>query len=238
MPFCTNCGSQLPPNSKFCPGCGTKVPTTAVAEKAAHYSSANRSPDDLLAPSKSNQNQGSLTGTTQAVRSYIASASEEEKEKKYGQQKWGLFETDYQRRKGITTEESLQEIEDFANNGVTVKVGGPQASSSSSAASYHTASTGSTPSGGYASETYGVSRTGTTQGFSQANMNEVNGRGGFGGAGGAAGGFGSTSGGGRGQGTGTFGNGGDCDAGARFFMQHQENEARKFKPGYKGQPYK
>jgi hypothetical protein len=30
---------------------------------------------------------------------------------KYGQQKWGLFETNYQRNKGITTEQSLQEIE-------------------------------------------------------------------------------------------------------------------------------
>lgn len=52
-----------------------------------------------------------LTNTTQAVRSYAASASQAEKEKKYGQQKWGLFETNYQRNKGITTDESLQEIE-------------------------------------------------------------------------------------------------------------------------------
>jgi len=52
-----------------------------------------------------------LTGTTQAVRSYAASASQAEKEKKFGQQKWGLFETNYQRNKGITTDESLQEIE-------------------------------------------------------------------------------------------------------------------------------
>lgn len=234
MPFCTNCGSQLPPSSKFCPGCGTKVPTTTVTAKAAQFSSANRSPDSLLAPSTSSkQGQGSLTGTTQAVRTYIAGASEEEKEKKYGQQKWGLFETDYQRRKGITTEESLQEIEDFARNGVTV--GG-------------SASRGSAPANSAAGGAYGTATTGSTRGFSQANVREVDGRGGFGGA--AAGGPGSPRGaggfgggsprgpGGRGQGTGTFGSGDQSDAGARFFMQHQENEARKFKPGYKGQPYK
>jgi len=52
-----------------------------------------------------------LTGTTQAVRSYAESATQAEKEKKYGQQKWGLFETNYQRNKGITTDESLKEIE-------------------------------------------------------------------------------------------------------------------------------
>lgn len=236
MPFCTNCGSQLPPSSKFCPGCGTKVPTTTVTAKAAQFSSANRSPDSLLAPSKQTQGQGSLTGTTQAVRTYIAGASEEEKEKKYGQQKWGLFETDYQRRKGITTEESLQEIEDFARNGVTV--GGTATRSTASATSAATA--GYSGSAGYTSAgSYGVATAGTTQGFSQANVREVDGRGGFGGAAGSprgAGGFGGV--GGRGQGTGTFGSGDQCDAGAKFFAQHQQNEARKFKPGYKGQPYK
>ncbi len=54
-----------------------------------------------------------LTGTTQAVRSYVASAPQAEKEKKYNQQQWGLFETNYQRNKGITTDDSLNEIEVF-----------------------------------------------------------------------------------------------------------------------------
>ena len=236
MPFCTNCGTQLPPSSKFCPGCGTKVPESTVTAKAAQFSAANRSPDALLAPSKANQNQGSLTGTTQAVRSYIATASEEEKEKKYGQQKWGLFETDYQRRKGITTEESLQEIENFSRYGVAVS-GNPSKTSSSA--------TSSSSSYSAAGGSYGTATTGTTRGFSQANLREVDGRGGFGSSSssgsGAAGRFGSSSAGsprGRGQGTESFGSGDSCDAGARFFMQHQENEARKFKPGYKGQPYK
>jgi len=62
-------------------------------------------------------NEEDLTSVTSAVRSYTASASQSEKTKKYGQQKWGLFETNYQRNKGITTEESLQEIEDFAKSG-------------------------------------------------------------------------------------------------------------------------
>ena len=233
MPFCTNCGSQLPPSSKFCPECGTKAPETNVSSKAAQFSSANRSPDSLLAPSKQNQG-GSLTGTTQAVRSYMASASEEEKEKKYGQQKWGLFETDYQRRKGITTEQSLQEIEDFAKNGVTVGASGRSTSQMTS------------PPRGASSDVYGTATPGTTRGFSQANAREFDGgsggRAGFTGSANSprsgAGGFGSGSGSGRGQGTGTFGNGDQCDAGAKFFMQHQETEARKYKPGYKGQPYK
>ena len=59
---------------------------------------------------------------TAAVRSYSAAAPQAEKEKKYGQQKWGLFETDYQRRKGITTEQSLQEIEQFCEGGGEVVV--------------------------------------------------------------------------------------------------------------------
>lgn len=52
-----------------------------------------------------------MSNTVDAVRNYANNASESEKNQKYGQQKWGLFETNYQRNKGITTDESLQEIE-------------------------------------------------------------------------------------------------------------------------------
>ena len=64
------------------------------------------------------QDSAGLTSVTSSVRSYVAGASEEEKSKRYNQQKWKLFETNYQREKGITTEQSLQEIENFANHGI------------------------------------------------------------------------------------------------------------------------
>ena len=68
-------------------------------------------------------NPENLTTVTGAVRANLASASEEQKDKKYGQQKWGMFETHYQRTKGITTEQSLQEIEDFAKHHGTTPSG-------------------------------------------------------------------------------------------------------------------
>ena len=59
-----------------------------------------------------------LVETTSATRDYIANASDKEKSEKKTKQEWGLFETNYQRTKGITTDESLKEIEEFARTGV------------------------------------------------------------------------------------------------------------------------
>lgn len=53
------------------------------------------------------------------IRKANANASDKDKQAKYGQQKWGLFETNYQRNKGITLEQSLQEIEGSARSGNT-----------------------------------------------------------------------------------------------------------------------
>merc|ERR1712137_474203 len=79
---------------------------------------------DLLSASMSNYTNEQLKDTTGAVRNYMANASEKEKTEKKGQQQWGLFETNYQRNKGISTDQSLNEIEQFCKDGVTVNVGG------------------------------------------------------------------------------------------------------------------
>ena len=63
------------------------------------------------------QDSPNLTSVTSAVRSYAASASTEER-KKIWTTKMGTFETNYQRNKGITTDESLQEIENFSQHGI------------------------------------------------------------------------------------------------------------------------
>merc|ERR1712110_54910 len=103
---------------------------------------------------------------------------EKEKTEKKGQQQWGLFETNYQRNKGISTDQSLNEIEQFCKDGVTVQAGGEQWSVGGKDVSYHPAPGGATQ--------YANFRSGG-QGF---------GSGGAGGAGGA--GFGSGSAGGAG----------------------------------------
>eukprot|EP00512_Aurantiochytrium_limacinum_P005028 CAMPEP_0171498682 /NCGR_PEP_ID=MMETSP0958-20121227/7991_1 /TAXON_ID=87120 /ORGANISM="Aurantiochytrium limacinum, Strain ATCCMYA-1381" /LENGTH=193 /DNA_ID=CAMNT_0012033119 /DNA_START=88 /DNA_END=669 /DNA_ORIENTATION=+ len=62
--------------------------------------------------------ESELSSITNAVRENEDTASKEKREKRYNQQQWGLFETNYQREKGITTEESLQEIERFERDGI------------------------------------------------------------------------------------------------------------------------
>jgi len=146
-----------------------------------------------------------LTGTTQAVRSYAESATQAEKEKKYGQQKWGLFETNYQRNKGITTDESLKEIEEFSKHGVVPGSAGGRGGFGSTA--------GDDGAGGGA---------GSGSGYGAGGGAGGGGTGGFSGSGGA----------GASQGSAQFGPGGD--AGSAFFAQHQQREAAKFKPGYRG----
>lgn len=201
MVFCSNCGTQVPDAARFCPECGTQASSAASSSGGVFTGDTHTSEE--------------LTGVTSAVRSYAANASAEEKEKKYGQQKWGLFETNYQRNKGISTEQSLQEIEEFASTGVTVG--------------------------------HGLDTVGSSSG--------AGGAGGFGSAGGA-GGFGSAGGAGFSSGgSAGFSSGGSSsspsgkpgavgfgktnfaprgDSGAQYFMQHQQREAAKYKPGYTG----
>ena len=96
MPFCSNCGTSLGDGARFCGNCGA----------AAGGASGGGAPS-----------AEQLTGVTTAVREYAETAPSSVTEKKYGQQKWGLFETNYQREKGITTEQSLQEIESYCQQG-------------------------------------------------------------------------------------------------------------------------
>eukprot|EP00300_Choanocystis_sp_HF-7_P022371 c21616_g1_i1.p1 GENE.c21616_g1_i1~~c21616_g1_i1.p1 ORF type:complete len:199 (+),score=40.47 c21616_g1_i1:30-626(+) len=82
------------------------------------------------------QNPAGLSGVTGAVRDHMNNASASEKSGTSGQQKWGLFETNYQRTKGITTEQSLQEIEAFvgaqnAQPGTTTSSGSAQSQAGS-----------------------------------------------------------------------------------------------------------
>ena len=44
------------------------------------------------------------------VKGVVANAHESKQNEKQGQQKWGMFETHYQREKHITLEESLTEM--------------------------------------------------------------------------------------------------------------------------------
>ncbi|GBG33655.1 Hypothetical Protein FCC1311_098782 [Hondaea fermentalgiana] len=86
------CGEPVRLNPVYCPHCGEKL----------------RDVDG---------DEDELTAVTNAVRENEATASPEKREKRYNQQQWGLFETNYQREKGISTEESLQEIERFQADG-------------------------------------------------------------------------------------------------------------------------
>ena len=166
-----------------------------------------------------------LRGVTSAVRTYTANASQAEKEKKYGQQKWGLFETDYQRRKGITTEQSLQEIEEFCAGGGEV------------CAPHPSAKPGDGPFGGMPARngTAGSSASSSTGG---GGLNPSR----FGPGGASASGGSTTPRGGQ-AGRTSSGVGGSgstvrfaptSDAGADYFAQHQAREAAKYKPGYRG----
>lgn len=60
-----------------------------------------------------------LSDVTQAVRNFKESTNKDAdlRYQKKGQQKWKLFETNYQREKGISLEQSLQEIEEFERTG-------------------------------------------------------------------------------------------------------------------------
>lgn len=228
MVFCTNCGTNLPAGAKFCPSCGTAVAAAVAPAPVARDSPPPPTPPRnntvaAAAEAAGGPSTGELRGVTAAVRSYSAAAPQAEKEKKYGQQKWGLFETDYQRRKGITTEQSLQEIEAFCDGGGEV------------CAPHPSARPGQGPFGGTAGPAGGAGAAAGTTG-PQSPRRFGPGAGGAGaGAGAGAGGAarGATSSGVGGSGSSIkFGPGGD--AGADFFAQHQAREAAKYKPGYRG----
>jgi hypothetical protein len=99
MAYCSQCGEILKAHN-FCMRCGKN--------------SSPRLPNDPM-------KKEDLGEITSAVRGFVDAASDEKKEKREGQQKWKLFETHYQRTKGITLEESLLEIENFMEHGVTPK---------------------------------------------------------------------------------------------------------------------
>ena len=224
MVFCTNCGTNLPAGAKFCPSCGTAVAAAAAPAPVPRDSPPPTPPRPCCcaaaAEAAGGPSTSELRGVTAAVRSYSAAAPQAEKEKKYGQQKWGLFETDYQRRKGITTEQSLQEIEQFCEGGGEV------------CAPHPTARPGQGPFGGTAG-TRTSSATTATGPQSPRRFGPGAGAPGTAGAGAGGAARGATSSGVGGAGSSIkFGPGGD--AGADFFAQHQAREAAKYKPGYRG----
>lgn len=60
----------------------------------------------------------SVSNLTGAIKSHEANLHESKKGELQGQQKWrGEFETEYQRERGITTNQSLEEIENWAFKG-------------------------------------------------------------------------------------------------------------------------
>jgi len=214
MVFCSNCGTSLSATAKFCPNCGTKVEAPAPAPATPPRGSVC-----AQAEANGGYSAGELRGVTNAVRDYSNNASQAEKEKKYGQQKWGLFETDYQRRKGITTEQSLQEIEAFCDGGGEV------------CAPHPSARPGDGPFGGTADGTFYPSTGGYNNGLSPRKF----------GPGGSSGGYSTTTTTTHtaGYSTGVGGSGDihfadEGNAGAAFFAQHQAREAAKYKPGYRG----
>jgi len=212
MPFCVNCGTSLPAGAKFCPSCGTKAPGDAPAP-----STPPRNSTAAAYEAAGGHTTGELRGVTSAVRDYTAHASQAEKDKKYGQQKWGLFETDYQRRKGITTEQSLQEIEAFCDGGGEV------------CAPHPSARPGDGPFGGYSAEHYEQQGATSGEGLSPRRFGP-----------GSSGTTTTVTGRTGGYSTGVGGSGDSIrfsptgEAGADYFAQHQAREAAKYKPGYRG----
>lgn len=153
------------------------------------------------------------------MRSYADGATEEEKAKKSGQQKWGLFETNYQRSQGKSLDQSLHEIDEFSKHGV---MSGSVAMDS-----------GRKPGSGAAGAAAPAG--GARGGFGGPGSSGGAGAGGFGAPGGAGGfsakpdGFGPA---GSGSGPAAFGPGGA--AGAAFLAQHSQQQQKKFIPEAKG----
>ena len=172
----------------------------------------------------SNYTNEQLTGTTDAVRNYMDNASEKEKTEKKGQQQWGLFETNYQRNKGITTDQSLQEIEEFCKGGVSVRSGGETWSVGGKGCG----NCGTVPSANQKfCSNCGLELRATIQHHGAPGGGAPRG-GGFGASGGGFGAGGGGRGGAPGTGNLSFAEG--SNAGAAFFNQHKEKEAKKYQP--------
>lgn len=205
MGFCGECGADGG-GANFCPECGAKTGGGGAPSTSAAVSSYN---DNLPKTYKKDTSKEGSAQVTGAVRGYLDGASDKEKNEKTGQQKWGLFETNYQRNKGITTHQSLDEIDHAAKFGV----GG-----------YDGAKGGS--SGGFSSNMSG----GGGGGSGYSNQNAA-------GAGGMnSGNFGSSSGGGGSSSdnrppiekNGKFGPGGS--AADKYLSGYKARDAAKYKP--------
>jgi len=218
--FCQECGHNVG-DAKFCGECGTKIASSTPAAASSTMAAAKETFQDPHAGQHGGEKL--LGGNTKgsgivgAVRQYTADATTAEKEKKYGQQKWGLFETNYQRTKGITTEQSLQELENAATHGVSYTV---KSGSSSGGTAGSDGSSSSSSSGGGGSSSPGGSFGGSSSSSS---------------AGGAAGQlnpgkFGSSTGGAAAniKGTASFGQGGSMAD--KFLAGHLAKEKAKFAP--------
>jgi zinc-ribbon domain len=199
MVFCSSCGNELPNDAKFCSGCGSVVAASAAASPATTTG----------APA----NAGDLQTVTGAVRAYAADATTAEKEKRYGQQKFKLFETHSQRQEGITLDESLQRIENFSRHGVQVGHGiETTGSASADGATTTTSTTTSSSSAGRAGNQFGTGLGAGPAadaprgvGLNPYATREVGGT--------------------AGQGTGSFG--ANSGPGARFLQGHQQREHQK-----------
>ena len=65
------------------------------------------------------QMDSELTHVTGAVRDHLSGMPEDQRDKKIGKQNWGTFETNSQRVKNQTVEESMAEIDRFVAQGRT-----------------------------------------------------------------------------------------------------------------------
>jgi len=192
--WCAKC-QKLFDDANFCSQCGGK--TTEAPSKTG-------------APANAQE----LTNTTSAVRAVAAAQTDADKSKTYGQQKWGLFETNYQRSTNTTLDESLNEIDRFAKGGVIV---GQTLSTTNSGKG----SAGNSPSSSHSTTT--STTTTTRSGGSAGSPGSLN-PGKFGPGSGARQAPNSNA------GAAKFKPGGN--AGAAFLNQHKAKEAAKYKPGY------
>lgn len=102
MSYC-RCGEPIKRQNDYCWKCNTRYPVDSADETDGEDG------EDV-------GDVGDDVGLiARAVRTNLGSESEEKREERFHQQKWTTFETNYQREKGITTEESLRELEEFAD---------------------------------------------------------------------------------------------------------------------------
>jgi len=95
--ICTKCGELIPASSNVCYKCGLAKGTIFVREGM----------------------KGELSEVTHAVRDVLEATPAEQRDKTIGKQNWKTFETNSQRTKGQTVEESMAEIDRFVAQGHT-----------------------------------------------------------------------------------------------------------------------